>query len=129
MSGAPRARTPGPSELAEEGRSPARATALHFREEEKGTSAVTGSRWDGKARAIAALVLLPALALAASAPRAPLSRSSEPSTGWMAATCRRFAVSVPVLSMQSTSTLLSDSTAFACWTSAPKRTIRSEPRA
>jgi anti-sigma factor RsiW len=68
---------------------------------------------------MASLVLFSAVLLATmSAIRARASASS-PSSGTTWSSSSRLAVSVPVLSTQSVSTWLSDSTALACWTSAP----------
>ena len=50
-------------------------------------------------------------------------------TGTTASSVSSFVVSVPVLSRQRTSTLLSDSIAFDCCTSAPNRLIRTAPSA
>ena len=98
--------------------------ALHLRAEEKGTSAVAARATDGTAAPMASLVLLRALLLATM--RATLARApaSSPSSDRMASSSSWLAVSVPVLSTQSMSTWLSDSTALACWTSAPTRDMR-----
>ena len=109
---------------------PRRRTALHLRADENGTSPASGRAPPATLAAIASLVLLPAVALAASAVSAATTSSSlAPPRPATASTSSRFAVSVPVLSRHSTSTWLSDSIAFDCWTSAPNRRIRIAPRA
>ena len=66
---------------------------------------------------------------ARAASTAMTSSSVAPPSPETASISSRFAVRVPVLSRHRTSTWLSDSIAFACWTSAPKRRIRIAPRA
>ncbi len=108
----------------------ANATALHLRADENGTSAAWPSGSRGQRAAIASVVLLRTVAEAARAASTAMTSSSvAPSSPATASTSSRFAVSVPVLSRHRTSTWLSDSIEFACWTSAPKRRIRIAPRA
>ena len=97
---------------------PSKTRALHFRAEEKGTSSIAGCFSPGSASAIASLVLLPVVALATKR-LSRFRRSSWPiPRGRTSASFRRFVVSVPVLSRQNVSTLLSDSMALVCCTSA-----------
>ena len=97
-------------------------TALHRREELKGTSSTTGSASPGRWAARAVLVRFAAPALRAIDPNAAATGSAScPSTGAVSTTVRRPVVSVPVLSVQTTSTLLTDSTALTSCTSAPRR--------
>ena len=69
------------------------------------------------------------VAARASSPRSGRASASASSSMPGAAPCRSpgapRSVSVPVLSRQITSTDASDSTAFSCWASAPRRAIRS----
>ena len=61
-------------------------------------------------------------------PSAALTSSAScPPTGATSATVSRPVVSVPVLSVQTTSTLLTDSTALTRWTSAPSRALVTAP--
>ena len=48
-----------------------------------------------------------------------------PGAGTVSSTFGSGSVSVPVLSVQTRSTEASDSSAFSCWTSAPRRAMRS----
>ncbi len=108
---------------------PSKTRALHLRAEEKGTSSIAGCFSPGSASAIASLVLLPVVALATKR-LSRFRRSSWPiPRGQTSASFRRFVVSVPVLSRQNVSTLLSDSMALVCCTSAPWPATRIAPSA
>ena len=107
------------------GESPAgTATALHLRRDEKGTSAMAsrGAAVDGLEDGLAGLVERPAAG--DHRPPRPWRCAWSPSSGTICSSSSWLAVSVPVLSTQSVSTWLSDSTALACCTSAPKRDMR-----
>jgi hypothetical protein len=73
--------------------------------------------------------LLRSVVLATNVDRERRRPSSLVLSGTSSRSASRLAVSVPVLSVHSTSTRLSDSTALACWTSAPNRTRRTAPSA
>src|SRR5829696_1817874 len=108
---------------------PSKTRALHLRAEEKGTSSITGCFSPGSACAIASLVLLLVVALATK-PLSRLSSSSRPiPRGRTSASFRWLVVRVPVLSRQNVSTLLSDSMALVCCTSAPWPATRMAPSA
>jgi len=93
-----------------------------------GTSSRTVHGWTGagSAAAIAALVRFGTVTAAANAPSAALPSPPVP-TGSTSLSVRRPVVSVPVLSVHTTSTLLTDSTALTCCTSAPHPAIRPAP--
>src|SRR5438132_1305565 len=104
------------------------ANPLHLCAEENGISSLTRRCCPGHEAPIALLVTLPTLPLATKSPsRRRSSASSFPCSGYTAMSSRSFVVNVPVLSMHSISTLLSDSIAFACCTSAPILTMRTAP--
>ncbi|MEZ5099037.1 MAG: hypothetical protein R3C15_04405 [Thermoleophilia bacterium] len=106
-------------------RPPSRA-ALQRRRDANGTSASTGSAAAGNASPIAASVAFRADALAARRPSASArAAASTPGAGIVPTTPGAASVSVPVLSMQTTSAEASDSIAFSCCASAPRRAIRS----
>src|SRR5947209_12169865 len=77
---------------------------------------------------MASLVLLPTETLATYSPSKRCTSDPCAESGCKVFNVMAFEVSVPVLSRQRTSTLLSDSIAFACWTSAPFLTMRTAPR-
>ena len=75
----------------------------------------------GRAAASAVVVRLGAEPLRANDPScSSTAAASAPPTGSTSARASRPVVSVPVLSVQTTSTLLTDSTALTRWTSAPR---------
>ena len=99
-------------------------------DEANGTSSRTAHRLPGAGRAAAsaALVRLGTVTAAANAPRAALASGPGVSpTGSTSVRWSRPVVSVPVLSVHTTSTLLTDSTALTCCTSAPAAAIRAAP--
>ncbi len=57
------------------------------------------------------------------------SSASTPGAGTRAVRVRRPLVRVPVLSVHTTSTRLTASTALVCWTSAPRPAMRAAPTA
>ena len=99
---------------------PAKETPLHFRAEEKDTDAAASHfvAGDGYAARMAAMVAFGAGSAAASSPMATASSAlSVPAdTASRPVTVRRPSVRVPVLSVQSTSTLARPSTAGSSWT-------------
>ena len=97
-------------------------TALQRSEELKGTSSSTGIASPGRWAASARLVGSELPVLRAIDPSAlDTIAASCPPSGATSATEARPVVSVPVLSVHTTSTLLTDSTALTRWTSAPRR--------
>jgi hypothetical protein len=103
-------------------------SALHRSDEENGISSRTGHGSPGSAAASAVVVRLAAAALRAID---PISHSMSPAasgpTGTTSARLSRPVVSVPVLSVQTTSTLLIDSTALTCCTRAPRPALFAAP--
>ena len=115
-SGAPRTKPSSPSRI-----------ALHFHRDENGIDA-DGVVWaSGKASASACSVELRTVEAAAYRPKASRSSSVLAAAGSSETTRRRGSVSVPVLSVQTTSADARDSTALSCCTSAPWREILSAP--
>ncbi len=101
-------------------------TALQRASLENGTLSSAGPASLGKASAIALAVRLRTGEAAPNRPSALTSSpSSAPAAGTTPATRSVASVIVPVLSRQITSAAASDSTAFSCCTSAPRRVMRS----
>ena len=101
--------------------------ALQRRDDENGISSSTAQASPGSAAARAVLVRLWVVALRAIE---PTSRSASPSAvprGSSSVSVRRPVVSVPVLSVHTTSTLLTDSTALTRWTRAPCAAVLAAP--
>ena len=101
-------------------------TALQRRLDANGTSAAGRSASAANADRIASRV---EVRLAALAPYRASARSSSsfitPGAGTVSSTFGSGSVSVPVLSVQTRFTDASDSSAFSCCTSAPRRAMRS----
>src|SRR3954468_14098317 len=99
--------------------------ALHLRDESKVISSSGFDGCEGKLSRIASLVRLLYEALAANTARRFVTSASCASLiGCTFSRRRRLVVKVPVLSRHSTSTWLSDSTAFIVWINAPLRARR-----
>ena len=86
-----------------------------------------GSDDDTRAAARAAVVRFGVVTLRANAPRVASGSAPPGRSGSTSLSVSRPVVSVPVLSVHTTSTLLTDSTALTCCTSAPHPAIRPAP--
>ena len=86
-------------------------------------------RFGGYAAATASAVLFSVAALATIVPRMRFNSPHPISIGCTSLTFKRLAVSVPVLSRHNTLTLLNDSMALLCCTSAPYLMMRTAPSA
>ncbi len=121
-SGAPRMNVPG-------GPSSAKLRPLHLRSDENSASCAAATGSTGYASCSASAVRFTSVVLAAYTPSSASSCARVAPNGRRSWTRSTFDVRVPVLSVQSTSTLESDSTALPCWISIPLPSIRNAPRA